>query len=99
MTATIETEGEQAQRQRIARLRGIRFLAAHALAAGDADAFHVGCTGIVSIQGGRGCLAQLVQLLDAQPAESESEMFSEWTAAVTFEGGTVTVELTEGRDN
>jgi hypothetical protein len=45
MTATIETEGEQAQRERIARLRGIRFLAAHALAAGDATAFHVGCEG------------------------------------------------------
>ncbi len=99
MTATIETEGEQARRERIARLRGIRFLAAHALAAGDATAFHVGCTGIVSIQGGRGDLTQLVQMLDAHPAKTEGEMFSEWTAAVTFEGGTVAVELTEGRDN
>ncbi|MGL5825736.1 MAG: hypothetical protein ACRCYU_13140 [Nocardioides sp.] len=86
---------QELQEQRLGRLRGIRFLAAHALAAGDAYALHVGPAGNVNIHGEAGSLERLVELTGATPAESTSEMFREWTAEVDFDGGTVSVELTE----
>lgn len=84
---------------RASRLRGVRFLAEHALAAGDAHAFHIAQDGRVSIQGGQGSLQRLVQLLGAQPLTPEPDVeglqMSEWEAAVTVDGGTVLVTLTE----
>lgn len=94
---TTPTGAAEAQQQRIARLRGIRFLAAHALATGDAYAFHVGPTGTVSVQGDTGALRGLNQLLNAQPAQASDEQFREWIATVPFEGGLVHVELTESQ--
>ncbi len=92
MTGTSISESQSADRA--ARLRGIRFLAEHALAAADAYALRVGPDGLVTIQGDEGTLQRLVQMLDAQPCDADEGM-REWEAAVPFDGGTIRVELTE----
>lgn len=95
--ATLIGAGER--QQRVARLRGIRFLAEHALAAGDAYSLHVGPAGNVNIHGAAGSLERLVRLLDAQLGDSPDKLFREWTATVVVAGGPVSVELTEDLDD
>lgn len=92
-----ETNSEHRRSERAARLRGIHFLAEHALVCTDAYALHVGPGGVVSVQGERGALGRLVDMLGSsccEVAASQAGM-REWQASVSFEGGTVLVELTE----
>lgn len=93
------TTSDPQKQLRPARVRGIRFLAAHALAVADAYALHIGSAGTVSVQGSAGSLAHLVDLFDATPVQACSEGFVEWSAQVAFGGGIVAVELTENVDD